>query len=54
MATHSSILASVITWTEELSRLQFMGSQTSQTQLSDRARATTRVVQIKQEIMRET
>ena len=34
MATHSSILAWKILWTEELSRLQFMGSQKSLTQLS--------------------
>ena len=27
MATHSSILAWEIPWTEELDRLQFMGSQ---------------------------
>ena len=27
MTTHSSILASKIPWTEESSRLQFMGSQ---------------------------
>ena len=34
MATHSSILAWKITWTEELGRLQSMGSR-SQTGLSD-------------------
>ena len=34
MATHSSILAWRILWTEELGRLQSMGSQ-SQTRLSD-------------------
>ena len=34
MATHSSILAWRIPWTEEPGRLQFMGLQ-SQTQLSD-------------------
>jgi len=34
MATHSSILAWRIPWTEEPDRLQFMGSQ-SQTQLSN-------------------
>ena len=34
MATHSSILAWEILWTEEPGRLQFMGSQKSQTQLS--------------------
>ena len=34
MATHSSILAWEISWTEELGRLQSMGSQ-SQTQLSN-------------------
>ena len=31
MATHSSILAWEIPWTEERGRLQFMGSQKSQT-----------------------
>ena len=35
MATHSSTLAWKIPWTEEPGRLQFMGSQKSQTQLSD-------------------
>ena len=35
MATHSSILAWEISWTEELGRLQSMGSQKSQTQLSN-------------------
>ena len=35
MATHSSILAWEIPWTEELGELQFMGLQKSQTQLSD-------------------
>ena len=34
MATYSSILAWEIPWTEELDRLQSMGSQKSQTQLS--------------------
>ena len=34
MATHSSILAWRIPWTEEPSRLRSMGSQRSQTQLS--------------------
>ena len=34
-ATHSSILAWKITWTEEPGRLQSMGSQKSQTQLID-------------------
>ena len=34
MATHSSILAWKIPWTEKPGRLQFMGSQ-SQTRLSD-------------------
>ena len=33
MATHSSILAWEIPWTEESDRLQFMGSQKSQTRL---------------------
>ena len=33
MTTHSSILAWEIPWTEELGRLQSMGSQKSQTQL---------------------
>ena len=36
MATHSSILAWEIPWTEEPGRLQSMGSQKSQTQLSKR------------------
>ena len=31
MATHSSILAWIILWTEESGRLQFMGSQESDT-----------------------
>ena len=35
MATHSSILVWKIPWTEELGRLQSMGSQKSQTQLSN-------------------
>ena len=35
MATHSSILAWEIPRTEEPGGLQFMGSQKSQTQLSD-------------------
>ena len=35
MATHSSILAWEIPWTEEPSGLQSMGSQKSRTQLSD-------------------
>ena len=35
MATHSSILAWKIPWTEEPGGLQSMGSQKSQTQLSD-------------------
>ena len=35
MAAHSSILAWKIPWTEEPSRLQSMGSQKSQTRLSD-------------------
>ena len=35
MATHSSILAWRIPWTEEPGRLQSMGSQKSQTQLSN-------------------
>ena len=34
MATHSSILAWEILWTKEPGRLQSMGSQKSQTQLS--------------------
>ena len=34
MATHSSILAWRIPWTEEPGRLQSMGSQKSQTRLS--------------------
>ena len=35
MATHSSFLAWEIPWTEEPDRLQSMGSQKSQTRLSD-------------------
>ena len=35
MATHSSILAWEIPWTEEPGRLQSMGSQKSWTQLSN-------------------
>ena len=35
MATHSSILAWEIPWTEELGQLQSMGSQKSWTRLSD-------------------
>ena len=35
MATCSSILAWRIPWTEEPGRLQFLGSQKSQTQLSN-------------------
>ena len=35
MATHASILAWEIPWTEESGRLQFMGLQKSQTLLSD-------------------
>ena len=35
MATHSSILAWEISWTEELGGLQSMGLQKSQTQPSD-------------------
>ena len=35
IATHSSILAWKIPWTEETGRLQFMGLQKSQTWLSD-------------------
>ena len=39
MATHSSILAWRIPWTEEPGGLQSMGSQKSQTQLNTRAHA---------------
>ena len=35
MATHSSILAWRISWTEELGELQSMGAAKNQTQLSD-------------------
>ena len=35
MATHSSILVWEIPWTEEPDELQSMGSQKSQTRLSD-------------------
>ena len=38
-ATHSSIVAWEIPWTEEPGGLQSMGSQKSQTQFSDQARA---------------
>ena len=38
MATHSSILAWEISWTEEPGRLQSMESQKNQTQLSDETR----------------
>ena len=36
MTTHSSMLAWKISWTEEPGKLQSIGSQKSQTQLSDR------------------
>ena len=39
MTTHSSILAWEIPWTEEPGRLESMGSQKSQTRLSDSAAA---------------
>ena len=42
MATHFSILAREIAWTEELGRLPSMGSQKSQTRLS---RSTTTKIQ---------
>ena len=35
MATHSSILAWKVPWTEEPGRIQSMGSQKSRTRLSD-------------------
>ena len=35
MATHSSIIAWEVPWTEEAGRLQSTASQKSQTQLSD-------------------
>ena len=35
MATHSSVLAWGIPWTEEPGEIQFMGSQKSRTRLSD-------------------
>ena len=41
MATHSSILAWKIPWTEEPGRLQSMGSQKSQTRSSDYITTTT-------------
>ena len=41
MATHSSILAWEISWTEEPGGLQSMGSQKSQTQLSNSTAITT-------------
>ena len=40
MATHSSVLAWTPSWTEESGRLQLMGSQKSQTKLSDSTVAT--------------
>ena len=40
MATHSSILAWEIPWTEECGGLQSMGSQKSQTQLSNQTTTT--------------
>ena len=40
MATHSSTLAWTTSWTEESGRLQFLGSQKSQTKLSDSMTAT--------------
>ena len=40
MATHSSILAWKIPWTEEAGGLQFMGSQKNQTRLSDQTTKT--------------
>ena len=40
MATHSSILAWEIPWTEEPNRLQSMGSQKNRAQLSTHARGT--------------
>ena len=35
MAAHSSILARIIPWTEELSRLQFMGSESDTTEVTE-------------------
>ena len=35
MATHSSIIAWEIPWTEDPGRLQFMGLEKSRTQLND-------------------
>ena len=35
MATHSSVSAWIIPWTEKTGRLQFMGVTKSRTQLSD-------------------
>ena len=40
MATHSSILAWEILWTEEPGRLQFMGLQKSWTRLNDKTTTT--------------
>ena len=45
MATHSSTLAWEIPWTEEPCRLQFMGSQKSQTRLRDYATRFDKIVQ---------
>ena len=46
MATHSSILAWEIAWTEEPSRLHPMGSQKSWTRLSEHTHAHLRVTQL--------
>ena len=47
MATHPSILAWEIPWTEELGRLQSVGSQRRERQLSDRARRQGKVQQLR-------
>ena len=41
MATHTSIFAWEIPWTEEPGGLQFMGSENDQTQVSDETTTTT-------------
>ena len=49
MATHSSILAWETPWTEESGRLQSVGLQKSQTQLSDET--TYVVIYVKQVVL---
>ena len=51
MATHSSILAWEIPWTEKPGRLQSMGSQKSPTQLSDQTATTTKILNIRMSVL---